>query len=140
VKLLTFYRWSALVLGSILGGFVWGATFIDCKGAQSPAADVEAGAPIAQGVCTLIENVIASTAPNVAPIVETICADTPEIATIVETILLLRKATDAATSTATCSVVPTTSVCATPLELHAGIVAVLHARQARLLLDAGGAR
>lgn len=111
--------------------FSAGGLFSGCKGTETPANVIEAGAPIAEGVCQLIENQTGST------VLETICATLPEIATIVATILALREDSGVPTAAEVCKPIPQTKVCATPRELHAGIVAVLQERRARFLRDAG---
>lgn len=119
--------------------FCTGSLFVACKGASAPtatevAAGVEAGAPVAEGVCQQIENWTGSTT------LETICASLPEIATIVATVvplIALAEKEDAGHAREDCKVIPTTTVCATPSQLHAGIQAVLSQRKARFLLDAG---
>lgn len=108
--------------------------FSSCKGASAPTgADVEAGAPIAEDICQLIENKTGST------VLETICASLPEIALIAETILAMRVDSGAPTSSEACTQVPKTNppLCATPRELHGAIHAVMMQRRARLLVDAG---
>lgn len=128
-----------LVLSVALTTFCGGSLFVACKDANAPtgaqvAAGAEAGGPAAEGVCQLVENFTGST------VVESICASLPEIATILEVVaplIALAEKGDAGHARETCKVIPTTTVCATPSQLHQGIVAVVNQRRARLLVDAG---
>lgn len=121
-----------LVSSVALLTFSAGSLAVACKGAETPSPTlIEAAAPVAQDVCTLIENQTGST------ILETVCASLPEIALIVETILALRVDSGAPTASEVCKPIPKTTVCATPREIHAGIGAVLAQRRARFLVDAG---
>lgn len=67
--------------------------------------------------------------------VETICATVDEIAQVVAYILTLRQG-DAGTAW-TCTVIPTTNLCATGREIGQGIEFLIRKRQARLMLDGG---
>lgn len=111
--------------------FSAGSLFVACKGSETPAGVVEAGAPIAEGVCQLIENSTGST------VLETICATLPEVAVIVATILALRVDSGAPLASEVCKPLPGSTLCATPREIHAGIQAVVAQRRARFLVDAG---
>lgn len=127
-----------LVLSVALTVFCGSAMFVACKGSEMPSpATVEAGVAVAPGVCTLIENI---TGTQANPIVESLCASAGEIATLVATVIpliALAEKSDAGKAREACKVIPTTTVCATPDQLHAGIQAVVAQRRARFLIDGG---
>jgi hypothetical protein len=129
---------AMLFLSVVLATFSCGQLLVACKGAEAPSpAVLEAGVAEAPGVCTLIENI---TGTQANPIVESLCANAGEIATIVATVIpliALADRTDAGKSRAACRLIPTTTVCATPEQLHAGIQAVVSQRRTRFLVDAG---
>jgi hypothetical protein len=105
-----------------------------CKGVSTPTGgDVEAGAGVASGICTLIDGI------DDSGVVRTICATVAEVALIVEFILTLRT-TDGGTPDAStsCKPLPGSTLCATAAERAKGILYVTHQRAAHLMLDGGG--
>lgn len=104
-----------------------------CSPSRTPTVtDVEAGADVAAGVCSLIDGI------DDSGIVRTICATVAEVAQIVEFILLLR-ATDAGLPNAStvCKPLPGSAFCATSAERAKAILFVTQLRAARLSLDGG---
>lgn len=109
-----------------------GALVASCQPAKAPAVE-EAGIAAAGPLCTLIENVIGTD-------IESLCASAPEIAQLVAVVvplIAMADKVDAGHAREACKNIPTTNVCATPLQLHAGFVALIHARQDRELVDGG---
>lgn len=121
-----------LLLGLL---FATGHLFVSagCKGVSVPTHnEVETGAAVATGVCSLIEGVEDS------GIVRTICASVDEVAAIAQFILTLRTS-DAGVmaSAAACTPLPGSSICATSAERAKAILFVTKLRSSRLMLDAG---
>jgi len=101
-----------------------------CTPSQVPDAGpiVEAGAGVANGVCSILEGVTDNQT------VISVCATVEEVATIAAWILTFVRAdtTDAGACTSL-----TTNVCATRAEIGRGIQLVLAKRRAILFVDAG---
>ncbi len=106
-----------------------------CKGIDAPTSgQVEAGATVASGLCSLIEGA------DDNGTVRTICATVEEVAAIVAFILTLRTS-DAGTVAAStaCQALPGSTLCATSAERAKAILFVSNVRASRFVLD-GGAR
>jgi|SRR6267142_5619604 len=105
-----------------------------CKNTSPPtAAQVEAGARVANYVCSLVEGI------DDNGVFRTICATVEEVAQIVAFIATLRKMTDGGQPPAliTCINLPNTQYCATSSERAKGILFLMHARANTYLRDAG---
>lgn len=91
---------------------------------------LEAGAPVVNDVCSLLEGV------DDSGVVRTICATVEEIGQVVSFILTLRTASDAGPPAETaCTVLPGTKLCATKQEIAKGVLWLSQQRAARLTRD-----
>ena len=103
------------------------STLVDlgCGPARTPTGGADAGS--GSGLCTRLEGVTDNQT------VIAICATVEEIAYVVSILgpILGKEAGGA------CTPIPTTNVCATPLQMGRGIRALLEKRRGLLLLDAG---
>jgi hypothetical protein len=108
------------------------STIVDlgCGPPRSPAGGADAGSS-GPGLCTRLEGVTDNQT------IIAICATVEEIAYVVSVLgPILGRETDAGA----CTQIPSTKVCATPLQMGRGIQAVLEKRRGLLLLDAGTRR
>jgi hypothetical protein len=116
--------------GGVLCACLLSTTVLDCRPGTTPQGVVEAGAPVATGVCSFLEGVL----PDGT--IATICATVEEILLIVSVVAPLIAA-DGVPEAGTCTILPGTTVCATRAQVGRGIAAVLQQRRARLMIDAG---
>jgi hypothetical protein len=118
-----------------------------CKPASGPLVDAEAGVaaleagiPIATGVCSLVEGI------DTTGTIRSICATVEEVAQVIAFILTLRSATDAGAPT--CSTVPAAktgpesssmlaTLCTTSAERAKAVLYLVKIREARLIRDGG---